>query len=122
MNVEKLIEWGTTILTYQDKGDYSDISPQFSIKYDSFERLKDDIPNKALSALKSLVNQTYQSQIDFEIALKAIDSPLDETSIQLICDRANLGQKRFDQKFGWIEEYRDDIAVYEEMLNLAPES
>jgi hypothetical protein len=70
LNIEKLIKWGTKILTYQDIGNYSEISTQFRLESDSLEFLKEHIPNKAVKELEGLVNQTYQSQPDFEVAVK----------------------------------------------------
>jgi len=118
LNVEKLIKWGTTILAYQDIGNYSKISTQFRLESDSFELLKQHIPNKAVKELEGLVNQTYQSQQDFEVALNALDTQLDDSSTQIIIDGANLGQKLLSLQLGWIEQYKDDIPIYREMVNL----
>jgi len=116
LNVEELIDWGTFILNYEAKGDFSDIRSQWKLESDSYESLKDQVNNKAYNELKSLVNQTYQSQQNFEIALNAM--PLDNKERQVICERSNLGQKYFNQKLGWILEYKDDIPVYSKMVDL----
>jgi hypothetical protein len=118
LNVEKLVDWGNLILTYQNNGDFSEISRQFQLEADSIERLKGTVNNQAIKGLKSLRNQIYQSQQDFEVALSAIETQLDDNSVQVVCNSANIGQKLFEQKLGWIFDYKDDITVYSQMVNL----
>jgi len=118
LNVEKLVKWGSRILIYREKGDFSEINTQFRLESDSFELIKSYVPNKTVLRLKSLVNRTYQSQQDFEVALNAVSPQLDDKGRKIIVDNANLGQKLFEQKLSWIEEYKNDIPVYSQMVNL----
>jgi hypothetical protein len=119
LNVEKLVKWGAEISIYQDNGDFSDISTQFRLESDSYELIKGQFPdNKAVETLEGLVNQTYQSQQDFEVALNVVSTQLNDNVSQIIIDHANLGRKLFEQKLGWFKEYNNAIPVYSQMVNL----
>ena len=119
LNVEKLVEWGNFINIYRNNGDFSDLSQEFCLESDSVKQLKGCIPNKSVKRLEHLGDKTYQSQQEFELALEANNIQLADTERQIVYDCADIGRKRFEQKFSWIEKYQDDIPVYSKMVELA---
>lgn len=122
LNVDKLIKWGNFINIYRDNGDFSDLSQEFCLESDSLKQLKGCIPNKSVKRLECLGDKTYQSQQEFELALETNNIQLTDTEIQIVYECADVGKKRFEQKFSWIEKYQDDIPVYSKMVELAHEA
>jgi len=118
LNVEKLVKWGKFILTYKSERDFSDISTEFCLESDSIKQLKGCISTKTVKRLEYLNDKTYQSQQEFELALSLNDIQLADTERQIVYDCANIGKKRFEQRFSWVEKYQDDIPIYSKMVEL----
>lgn len=68
--------------------------------------------------MSDIVNQTYTSKAQFQSALNQLPTPLDEPILTQILALANQGQKSFEQRLGWIEEFRDELPVYAQMVDL----
>jgi hypothetical protein len=106
------------VLNYQVQGDFMAINTLWQLDSESYQQLTRSIPTPSYQELSRIVNQTYTSKVEFQLALSYLPTSLnDETTIR-ICEAANLGQKSFQQQLGWIEEFRDDLPVYAQMLDL----
>lgn len=118
LNVEEQINWGIKILNYQDQGDFTAISTVWQLDSESHQQLKGSIPEPNYLELSDIVNQTYSSKAQFQLALSQLPTPLDEPTITQILALANLGQKSGSQRLGWIEEFREELPVYAQMVFL----
>jgi len=118
LNVEELVDWGIMVLNYQEQGHFTAISTNWQLDWDSYQQLKTAIPLQSYLELNGIVNQTYSSLAEFQLALSNLTTPLDDEITNLICEAANLGQKSFQQKLGWINEFQDDLPVYAQMVEL----
>lgn len=65
-----------------------------------------------------MVGQNYLSQEDFCQALKATFNTLTQTQTDSIKLAANLGQKWFEEKLGWIKKYQENIPIYLKMVEI----
>lgn len=118
LNVEEQINWGNKILNYQDQGDFTAISTVWQLDSESHQQLKGSIPEPNYLELSDIVNQTYSSKAQFQLALSQLPTPLDEPTLTQILALANLGQKSGSQRLGWIEEFREELPVYAQMVFL----
>ncbi len=118
LNVEELVDWGLKVLSYQEKGDFTAISTDWQLDSKSYQQLNGSVNSQCYQELNRLVNQTYTSLAEFQLALSHLATPLDDRATQRICEAANLGQKSFQQQLDWIEEFRDELPVYAQMVDL----
>ena len=91
------------VLNYQEQGDFSAINTLWQLDSESYQQLTGKIPTINYQEHRYIVNQTYTSQVEFQSVLSHFPTPLDQNATHLICEAANLGEKSFQQNFGWIE-------------------
>ena len=118
MNIEEPINWGIKLLNYQDKGDFTAISTDWQLDWESYRQLNGLIEPLHYLQLTRIVNQTYTSKSQFQSALNQLPAPLDEPTRSQILALANRGKKSFQQRLGWIEQFREELPIYAQMVSL----
>lgn len=119
-NVDDYVKWANLVLAYQAKNDYSQISQVYSLDDETYTILTGQINKKTLSRLKLLGPRTYVSSDAF---IKAITTVIGSKVFQeigdAICFAASIGRRKFVEKFGWLEEYQQELLIYTQMVDLA---
>lgn len=120
LNVDDYVKWANQVLVYQAKNDYSQISQVYSLDEHTYATLTGQVDKKTLFKLKLLGPQTYADRKSF---IESITAVLGHRVFQkmgsIICQAASLGQRKFQKNLGWLEEYRQELITYTEMVDLA---
>lgn len=118
-NVDTLLDWATKVLEYQQRQDFSLINPCFCLDQRALEALAPHLDGASLAQLCSLQHQRYPHQQALTQALQACLAPEDfRRFAPLILPEADLGRREFEQKLGWLPEYRSTLETYTQMLSL----
>jgi len=118
-NVDSLLEWATDVLSYQQRQDFSLINPCFCLEQKTLDALAPHLDATTLTQLQSLKNQLYPHKEAFICALQATLSSQEFSVLApLVIQEADLGRRYFQEKLGWLQEYRTRLEPYTEMLTL----
>lgn len=119
-NVDRLVNWGQQILTYQQEDDFSCLSSTFILDDDTLERLAPELSSTAYHQLIQLKGTPYHRSSAFTQALRQHLSPQAfEAYAPLIRKTASVGRQRFYQKLGWLQDYQADLDTYSQMMELS---
>lgn len=113
LNVESLVPWAKQF------PDFEEISPFFRLEANNFKKLEPKLDETTMTQLNSLVNKTYETKQSFSEALSLCLEPQQLEKYQEIIYCASIVEpERVVEKFGWLEEYRLDIMIYSQMLDI----
>jgi len=119
LNVDTHVHWAQQVLHYQAQEDFSEISSVFTLDSKTFSSLAQELDDKTLSQLGPMVGQEYPDKQSFTTSLGQHIEP--EVLAQKgadICQAADVGRRRFHQKFGWLVEYKNDVCLYAQMVDI----
>ena len=119
LNIERHIEWGKNILEYEEKNDYSLLNRNIMLDSYAFDQLRLDMDKETLDKLSSLKNKEFldKSILKNEICLK-IGENIFKKHEEKIFSVTDMGKRYFETKIGWVKEYKDDIEMWSEMLDI----
>lgn len=119
LNLDILICWAQSVLDYQMKGDFSLISQNDSINTQAMLILQNSLPTSLGKSLSKLMDNVYPTWFSFyravinEIGQKAVRAHRKD-----ILEAASIGRQRFQEKLGWLNDYKNDINVYMQLINM----
>lgn len=121
LNVATPVDWAQRLLAYQAAGDFSAIDPTFVFDGQAYRLLSDTIDLRSRKLLVNLLDGefVYPNRASFSSAVRACIG--EEAFTQygfIICEAADKGRRCFQEKLGWLNDYKDDIAGYVEMIEL----
>jgi len=123
LNIDKHVEWANNVLSYQKRGDFSQISPTFTLQAQDISALEGQVDDRILDQLLPMVTQKYAKGRSFNNELiHSIGQQAFDRVGKIIFEAADVGKKRFIEKLGWLAEYEEDISIYSQMVHLAHEA
>ena len=118
-NIDRYVKWAQAILHYQDKGDFSALGSEFIMDVTTFEIAWQVLDQGSQKALCELPWGRYDSQ---EAFIAMLINGLGETVVAEhgddLCNAADSGKRRFEEKLGWVGNYREEIALYGQFMEL----
>ena len=118
-NVTPQIQWAQKIIAYQQQGDYSQIDPTFTLDQQTIEAVQDEFGHSTALPLTAMPNKTYANRDAFTQSLiSQIDGEQVERMKPIVYQAAGRGQRRFNEKLGWVVEYKEELALYAQMVDL----
>jgi len=118
-NLDKLINWGNKVLLYEEKQDFSWINESYIIDAEMASELVFTLKTKTLTHLLSLPEKTFVNREELELTLsKKLALEISSEEIQSILQAAELGRRRFLDKFGWLKEYQESLSMWTQMLEM----
>ena len=122
-NIAPRIEWGEKIIAYQQRGEYEQIDPAFTLDQQTIKAVEEAFGSASAHPLSMAVaaeeSKTYVNQDAFtESLLTLIGDEQVEQMKSVIYPAAAQGQRQFEQKLGWVVDYRDALEIYAQMNQL----
>lgn len=122
-NIAPRIEWGQKIIAYQQQGEYEQIDPAYRLDQQTIKAVEEEFGFAAARPLRMAMeageSKTYVDQAAFtECLVTFIDDAQVERMKSIIYPVAAEGQRQFEQKLGWVVEYKDELEVYAQMSQL----
>ena len=113
------IEWAVNMLHYQDQGDFSLIDPAYQVTPPALNPLIDVFGEEDWPTLCSLLAQSYPTVEVFDEAAQAtISRACWEAHQGPLHTLASLGRQRFDEKFNWLNQYRDELEGWQQRVEV----
>jgi len=116
MNLDRPLEWAQRLLDYHDRGDFSAIATNHSLNWVRWERLAKQFPQQS-AALRLLIGHRHEGRDAFYQVLQAVLGEQVSRIEDAFWREADAGYRRFMEVFGWVVEYRQDLAVYAAMMD-----
>ncbi len=119
LNVEPYVHWAQQILRYQEQGDFSRISSVFTLDEQTISVLQEQLDEKTLGQLSVMERQEYSTQKRFIRSLSQHIEPIVLAQKEaIICQAADVGRRRFQEKLGWLTQYKEDVTTYAQMIEI----
>ena len=115
LNLGLILIWAEKILNYGQREDLDDIEAGWFLSEDEVLKLKIYNGWSQLKFLEKLQDQHYSHKKDFLTAFEALAGDLPENLRQVVLVAADKNQLRFTEKFGWLEDYREDVTLWSQM-------
>jgi len=117
LNVDEQIRWAQQLLHYQAQGDFSAITPHFSLDQIALSRLQSQLDPASLTDLAQLQDKIYPDRPSFCRHLsQTLGAERWAEYAPALLRAADLGRRLFDQKLGWLQAYQADISLYAHMM------
>ncbi len=122
-NIAPRIEWGKKIIAYQQRGEYEQIDPAFTLDQQTTQAIEDKFGLVAARPLRMAIaageSKTYVDQAAFTQSLVGlIGNEQVERMKSVIYPAAAQGQRQFEQKLEWVVQYKDELEIYTQMSQL----
>jgi hypothetical protein len=116
LNISLIINWVTNILSYQNNNDFSLIASGYMIHPESIYKITTSIADKnSVNSLIKMTNKKFATKEDVVAELSLIlQQGIAEQQIMII----DLSGKRFYEKFGLFEQYRELIGDLSSMIEI----
>jgi len=119
LNVDEQIRWAQQLLAYQTRGDFSAITPHFSLDHLALNRLQSQLDPASLLDLAQVKDKIYPDRSSFCQHLSHLLGPERWAEYEpALVLAADLGRRLFDQKLGWLSAYQPEISLYAQMISL----
>ena len=117
LNVDEQIRWAQQLLHYQAQGDFSAITPHFSLDQIALSGLQSQLDPASLTELAQLQAKIYPDRPSFCHHLsQTLGAERWAEYAPALLLAADLGRRLFDQKLGWLQAYQADISLYADMM------
>jgi len=118
-NVTPQIQWAQKIIAYQQRGDYTEIDPSFTLDQQTITAVEDEFGYSVALPLREMPNKTYANRDTFiESLVEQAGSELVERIKPVIYPAADRGRRRFSEKLGWVADYKEELILYAQMVDL----
>jgi len=116
LNISLIINWVTNILSYKDNHDFSLIESGYMIHPESIYQMINSISDKnSVNSLIKMIKKKFATKEDVVTELSLIlQQGIEEKQIMIV----DLSVKRFHDKFGLFEQYREFIGDLSSMIKL----
>lgn len=119
LNVDSYVRWAQEVLHYHSQADFSQLGACFSLDKAAMARLRSELDETALAQLAPLAGKTYPDKNSFSQHLcQHLGPEIWSQHAQPLFLAADVGRRRFEEKFGWLSRYQADIATYAQMVDL----
>ncbi len=116
MHVDTHVEWAQNLLAYQERGDFSAVRPTCVLTVAARDHLRDRLGVARVRPLHVLLGHRHPDKAAFCEAIQAA-SDLQLTDLDdAFWDLADTGRARFLEGFAWASAYREDLAIYAQMM------
>ena len=118
-NIDTHVKWAEDVLGYQGGGDFSTLGTQFIMDAKTFRVAWKMLDAKSRTVLCRMPWTTYETKEEFVHAfITHLGDEFSERNIELICQAADEGKRRFEEYFGWVVGYQADIALYSQFIEI----
>ena len=118
-NISPRIEWGQKMIAYQQRGEYSELGCRFTLDQQTVEAVQDNCGHAVAFPLTTVKQETFIDQDTFtQKVVSLIGDEQMECISSVIYPAANEGRRRFEQKLGWVTEYKNELVDYAQMNEL----
>ena len=118
-NIDRHVNWAQAILHYQEQGDFSALGTAFIMDVSTFEVAWEVLDQGSRKALCELPWRRYDSQEAFlAMLISAFGEAVVTEHGDELCQAADSGKRRFAEKLGWVGNYREEIALYGQFMEL----
>ncbi len=120
LNVDSYVKWARNILIYEALGDFSLISTAFVIDGKTIEAVIGRLSYPEFSKLFYMDWREFPDKKSFADAVIAQIGQETYDRIETeICEVADVGQRRFDEKLGWVMQFEEDIESYAQIVEIS---
>ncbi len=118
-NIDRHVKWAEAILHYQGQGDFSTLGTEFIMDVTTFGSIWEVLNEGSRKALCELPWRRYDSQQAFlAMLINALGEAVVAEHGDSLCQAADSGKRRFEEKLGWVVNYREEIALYGQFMEL----
>jgi hypothetical protein len=119
LNVDSYVDWGQQVLLYQAQGDFSQISWGFTLDEPAITSLADCLDEQTLAQLSGMKGQEYPDEkIFISTLIQHLGPELFAQKGKTICQAADVGRRKFQEKLGWLNEYQAEIMLYAQLVEI----
>ena len=119
LNIESRVRWAQQLLHYQDQADFSVINPQYQLDKLALSLLQTQLDPGTLTDLSLMECKIYSDRDSFCHHLSHYLGADRWAEYELVlCQAANLGRRYFEEKLGWVSDYRSVLPTYVLLSNL----
>ena len=109
------IEWAKNILNYRDRSDFNLIDPRYSIDNDTLRSMSSSYQR----LLESIVGLVFDTRDEFDCAMnKMLGEGVYQECQYELRRVASIGRQRFNQKFGWVSDFENELPKYQQILEV----
>jgi hypothetical protein len=118
-NIDTHVKWAEAMFRYQARNDYSTFGTGFIMDATTFDFTWQILVPQSRSMLPQVPWKRYPTKQAFiDQIITHLGDKLSEQNIEQICKVADEGQRRFEEYFDWIAEYKNDIALYSQFIEI----
>jgi len=119
MNLRQLTRWAIRILDYEQNGNFKELGLGYQLDKAQVSEFASAL-NKSgvISKLEVLVEKEDDEEHFRDKLGKLLDDSVLKEWAEKIVTKANQGQQKFEERFGWLKEQTDEINQYSIFLEL----
>ncbi len=119
LNVDRYVQWAEKVSNYGTRGDFSAIGTTFELDNQAMIELINVLDFGMFVQLFRIEWPEYRSEESFVSAIiQQIGQDGFEEKGAEILNAADIGRRRFEEKLGWITEFKEDISTYSQMVEI----
>ena len=115
LNLGPILTWAENLLEYGQQADQDEIEAGYFLSEAEVWTLRLYNGLDQLRFLHQLQDRHYLRRDDFLSAFEELAGDLPENLRQVVLVKADKNRERYAQKFAWLEDYREDIALWSQM-------
>ena len=117
MHTRTQIKWANKQLSYYKQGDFSAINSTYSLNWEGRYAIEKILGKSVGLKLASIQGKPFENRLSFQ---QALTEQLGQNAVNLINDdvykKADLGRRRWNEKFSWLLDYEDDLILFSAMI------
>ena len=111
------VKWARKTLAYYDRGQFKELTPGYRLDGETQQRLRGILSEAQRTCLNHWVWNYYPDETSYLEALRQhLGDETVETHRQALCQAGQLGRRQFDEKLGWLLEYREAVDDYTQRM------
>ena len=118
MHTRTHLKWANKQLSYYNQGDFSAINPTHSLNWEVRYAIEEILGKSVGSKLTTLHGKPFENQLTFK---QALTEQLGQNAVNLLNEdvfhKADLGRRRWNEKFSWVLDYEDDLILFSAMVD-----
>ncbi len=119
LNLDVYVKWAEKVIAWQYEEQFELINPGFSLNTYSFDTFRTDGHYQLAEALLPMSGVVFFNAETFVEAMKKIcPFQLLEPNIKLLLRHGSIGRKAFEQYFGWLNDFKDELHEWRTVLNV----
>lgn len=119
LNVDSYVDWAQQVWRYQAQDDFSQISLIFTLDEKAITSLGDYLDEQTLAQLSGMKGKEYPDEKTFiSTLIQHLGPELFARKGKAICQAADVGRRKFQEKLGWLNEYQEEILLYAQLVQI----